>query len=288
MWVFHSGALGDHVIIWPMLRAMRRAGREVILVARASHAVLAASEMGVTGIDNEQARFTALWRPGGGGERVSGVARVLSFFADPATQAGRAWVASAAAMFPGATVECIGPPGTESRRAIWRSVGADTLGRVEARSNPAGPIVLHVGAGSRAKRWAVERWVELAVRLRAGDRAAILLAGHVEREQFTPAESASFRQNGGRFIEDELPSLAAALRSARLVVASDSGPAHLAAQMGVPTVALFGPTNPAVWAPVGARVRVVAPERATADMAWLSADTVGAACDADTGAERPG
>jgi len=54
-----------------------------------------------------------------------------------------------------------------------------------------------------------------------------------------------------------LPEIAALLGHARAAVGNDSGPTHLAAAVGCPTVAIFGPTDPAVWAPVGARVAVI-------------------------------
>jgi ADP-heptose:LPS heptosyltransferase len=53
--------------------------------------------------------------------------------------------------------------------------------------------------------------------------------------------------------------LAAVLARARAVVSNDSGPAHLAAAVGTPTVVFFGPTNPGRTAPVPSKepVRVV-------------------------------
>jgi len=54
-----------------------------------------------------------------------------------------------------------------------------------------------------------------------------------------------------------LPLLAAILSRCRLYVGNDSGVTHLAAAVGVPTVAIFGPTDPDVWAPRGPGVRVV-------------------------------
>ena len=51
--------------------------------------------------------------------------------------------------------------------------------------------------------------------------------------------------------------LAALLRRARCYLGNDSGLGHLAGLLGVPTLALFGPTDPARWAPVGPRVRVL-------------------------------
>lgn len=47
------------------------------------------------------------------------------------------------------------------------------------------------------------------------------------------------------------------LAAARLYLGNDSGVSHLAAAVGCPTVAVFGPTEPRVWAPRGARVKVL-------------------------------
>jgi ADP-heptose:LPS heptosyltransferase len=51
--------------------------------------------------------------------------------------------------------------------------------------------------------------------------------------------------------------LGALLGRAGLYVGNDSGVSHLAAAAGAPTLALFGPTDPAVWAPVGPAVETV-------------------------------
>jgi len=62
---------------------------------------------------------------------------------------------------------------------------------------------------------------------------------------------------------DNLYKLACWLATARVYLGNDSGITHLAAATGVPVVALFGPSDPAVWAPRGDTVRVVA--RSTMD-----------------------
>ncbi len=54
-----------------------------------------------------------------------------------------------------------------------------------------------------------------------------------------------------------LHALATVLSRASLYVGNDSGVTHLAAALGVPTIALFGPTDPRSWAPVGPRVAIV-------------------------------
>jgi ADP-heptose:LPS heptosyltransferase len=55
---------------------------------------------------------------------------------------------------------------------------------------------------------------------------------------------------------DDLYQLACWLAGARLYIGNDSGVTHLAAAVGTPVLALFGPTDPAVWAPRGPNVRV--------------------------------
>ena len=55
---------------------------------------------------------------------------------------------------------------------------------------------------------------------------------------------------------DNLYQLGLWLAKARLYIGNDSGISHLAAAAGTPVLALFGPTDPAVWAPRGPNVRI--------------------------------
>ncbi|MEO7653285.1 MAG: glycosyltransferase family 9 protein [Bryobacteraceae bacterium] len=58
---------------------------------------------------------------------------------------------------------------------------------------------------------------------------------------------------------DNLYELACWLAGARVYIGNDSGISHLAAATGVPVIVLFGPTDPAVWAPRGPSVTVLSP-----------------------------
>jgi len=109
----------------------------------------------------------------------------------------------------------------------------------------AGFVAIHPFSGSAKKNWPLDRFRELARRLDAPVRWC---AGPAE-----PLEGAE------RF--DSLYDLACWLRSASLYIGNDSGITHLAAAVGTPVVALFGPTDPAIWAPRGDRVSVVATAR---------------------------
>ena len=108
---------------------------------------------------------------------------------------------------------------------------------------------MHPGSGSTAKNWPLARFVEAARALAAG-RPWLLVAGPAERELTPPPDAVLAR-------EWPLRRLGAALAGARLFLGNDAGVSHLAAAAGAPTLALFGPTDPALWAPVGPCVRTL-------------------------------
>jgi len=99
--------------------------------------------------------------------------------------------------------------------------------------------VLHVGASSPLKLWEPERWAALAAALRARGLRIAWSAGRGEEGLVAAcAPRADDAQFAGRLDLAELWHL---LRRARLVVAPDTGVAHLARIAGAPTLALFGP-----------------------------------------------
>jgi len=107
------------------------------------------------------------------------------------------------------------------------------------------------------KRWPPERFGALAKRLRAErGRPSLVAYGPDERALADAVVAAS---DGAARVAPEtrgLGELLALLESAALVVGADSGPVVLAAALGVPTVALFGPKDPAIYAPRGPRTEI--------------------------------
>jgi lipopolysaccharide heptosyltransferase I len=117
-------------------------------------------------------------------------------------------------------------------------------------------VLLQPGAGWGNKRYPVAWWGEVArtlaasgerVRVLAGPDEAPLAAGVAE----AAGAGVSPLDPGG------LPALAAWLRGARLVLGGDTGPLHLAHALGVPVLALHGPTDPARHGPYGAAERAL-------------------------------
>ncbi len=268
-WVFHRGALGDSVLLWPFLRSLLKQG-QVTLVSHESHAGLAQRWLGITPLDAEQARFNSLWLPGHSPALlISDVTRVICFDTDPASDSGRVWRENAAKLFPGAAIEM--HPGRTDRLAALTLAGPrpDIGAR---RPNPGAPIILHVGAGSRDKRWPVDRWAQLVPRVEAvaRGREIIALAGEVEGEQFNDHEREVFASlcPVAAFLAS-LSELSDFVQDCSLFIAADTGPGHLAAALGVSTISLFGPTDPVRWAPIGPACRVVAPA-SPRPMDWLA------------------
>ncbi len=114
-------------------------------------------------------------------------------------------------------------------------------------------VAIHPGSGSPRKNWPLPRFVELARRLEAAGREVVWLLGPAERESSLscspPATS--------RVAETpDVSRLARVLTACGAYVGNDSGVTHLAAALGLAVVALFGPSDPRIWAPRGKRVRL--------------------------------
>jgi lipopolysaccharide heptosyltransferase II len=112
-------------------------------------------------------------------------------------------------------------------------------------------IALHPGSGgySLARRWDLVKFAQLGRRLRqeCGARMVILGTRADGTDELEAALQGEVINLGGR---TTLSQLAAVLARCQLLVGADSGVLHVAAAVGTPTIALFGPTNHRAWAPV--------------------------------------
>ena len=120
-------------------------------------------------------------------------------------------------------------------------------------------VVLHPGASVPARAWPEHRWTELARLLSERGRRVVVTGGPAERA-LTARVAAAYGSGdvvdlGGR---TPLGELAGVLRAASVVVAANTGPAHLAAAVGTPVASLFAPTVPFErWRPWGVPVVVL-------------------------------
>jgi len=119
-------------------------------------------------------------------------------------------------------------------------------------------VMMHPGARYWFKAWPAERFAELADRLTDDCGCQVLVGGDAHDRPVAEAIQARARSAptvmAGR---TTLLQLAAILKRCALFVGNDNGPMHMAAAMGTPVVALFGPSDPSVWGPRGGRAEVL-------------------------------
>lgn len=117
--------------------------------------------------------------------------------------------------------------------------------------DPDGPTLIHPGAASAARRWPPERWAQVARAERAAGRE-VLLSGSAAEAPLTReiAQRARLPRAADRAgATGDVLGLARLVASAGRVVCGDTGVAHLATALRVPSAVLFGPTDPARWGP---------------------------------------
>jgi lipopolysaccharide heptosyltransferase I len=117
-------------------------------------------------------------------------------------------------------------------------------------------VVINPGAGRAGKRWPVERFRALAHGLAAGAGARVVVLWGPGEEPDARAIAAD-AADAVVAPPTTLRELTALVRRARLVIAADTGPLHIAAAVGTPCVGLYGPTSGVRNGPYGAGHRVL-------------------------------
>lgn len=140
---------------------------------------------------------------------------------------------------------CVVPPDD------WRE-------RIAGKGLERGYVVFAAGAAyGPAKKWPLERFTALAEKLRESRGLRTVTVGSEREKKYldriTGADDDALNLAGRSSIGD----LMSILRGADLVVGNDSGPVHVSAAMGIPTVSIFGSTSPAWTSPHGPRSRIV-------------------------------
>ncbi|MBW1810075.1 MAG: glycosyltransferase family 9 protein [Deltaproteobacteria bacterium] len=118
------------------------------------------------------------------------------------------------------------------------------------------PALIAPGSGSTSKNWAAQSWAELLPGLEQEGRRPVLLQGPADAESVEQVQNC-LENPVPVLVSNSARELKGALAQAVLFVGNDSGPAHLAAALGIPTVAIFGPSDPLLWSPKGPQVEIV-------------------------------
>jgi heptosyltransferase-3 len=117
-------------------------------------------------------------------------------------------------------------------------------------------VVIHPGSGSRNKCWHLENLLNLAKELLAKEFEVLFLLGPAELERLRPAEEAHIYGTAKCVAHLSLTQVVGLLSCSDAFIGNDSGVTHLAAGMGLRTFAMFGPTDPALYRPIGPALTV--------------------------------
>jgi ADP-heptose:LPS heptosyltransferase len=153
------------------------------------------------------------------------------------------------------------PPATGLSRLPVTEAGRAAAKRLLGSSADSRLLVgLHASGGRQVKQWHLDRFADVATRLSREHGATLVLTGAIGDRSVVDAVKAALPPDvtvldvAGSV---ELPVLAALLEHLRLFITADTGPMHLAASVGTPVVALFGPSDPNRYGPLDDQARVV-------------------------------
>lgn len=136
------------------------------------------------------------------------------------------------------------PPGDGGRLAVRRPLPSvrHLVGRRPY-------VVVHPAASVPARTWSGDRWARAVEALAGTGHDVVVTGAPGDRDLTAAATGSAGRDLGGC---TDVAELAAVLAGASVVVAPNTGPAHLAAAVGRPVVSLFAPVVSATrWAPYG-------------------------------------
>ncbi len=269
VFVIHHGALGDLVVTFPLFKALKGAGLEIHLLCQGHLGILAQS-LGLVQKAHalESAHFASLYKdaPNEKAKDALNVCDVMLAIIRSDT-----WVSDISRFFKKPIHRIPPQPEPTSRTHVSSHLllSCEKTGLIKSfeympRKDPARildlktetkKIWIHPGAGSLKKRWPLSRFIETAVQLRAKGWDPAFLFGPAEfsLEPILKDAAPAFRI----FQTGEVTELAKLLKTAWAFIGNDSGVSHLAAFLGLATLAIFGPTDPARWRPLGPSVAVV-------------------------------
>jgi ADP-heptose:LPS heptosyltransferase len=269
--IVHPGALGDVVCLFPIMRALRRTYQPVTILCQ-GHIGRLASALGLadTWLPIEASWTASLFTdaPGPQARRLlAPFARILAFSNSES-------LAASLKRINGAIVGRVPPRPPAAQRvhaadhALRHLLECGLLPETDAGILAAPPdaapppknagstvTLLHPGAGSLRKRWPLTGFLEVSGQLESRGATPEFVVGPAEDDLVPRLE----KQAPKLHRPGDLLELLALLRSAGTYIGNDSGVSHVAAWLGLPSVVIFGPSDPVRWQPRGPAVAIVRP-----------------------------
>jgi ADP-heptose:LPS heptosyltransferase len=276
----HAGAVGDFVVTLPVLEALRTAepAPRITILGR-PHIAALALDGGLADdvLDVDRAWVSTLFGPSPVPLEIE-CDLCVTFLRDETFE--RNLAAGLGARVLGGTYQ----PG-EGERVHWADLAMRVLEPIGIARRPVVPrlrpsaaavaalsdvrepfVAVNPGTGGRRKRWPVESWVET---LDSMDGRIAILGGPADGDLLRDLRQRLRRASPTWLTNQPLPAVAGLLSRARAYVGCDSGITHLAAAVGCPTLALFGPTDPERFGPRGARATTLRNASSVDALAWL-------------------
>jgi len=276
--IFHLGALGDFILTWPLTMALARIHPQsrIIYVTHGQKGKLAEKVLHVESTDVEGGWHHLFGSPAdlppNARKMLEGAHSIFSFIAND----GDAWSQNVKSIAPEAQLITLQPrPADDDPFAghisDWLANQLAKLPAIQTaysqmlrsvqqrgagykRSPEEHVIAIHPGSGSAEKCWPVKNFIKLTRRLVKSRHRVRVLIGEVEKERITGEDMSHFASVAEIIEPKDYVDLLFQLGLATAVVCNDTGPAHLSGIIGTPTIALFGPTDPQRWHPLGPHV----------------------------------
>jgi heptosyltransferase-3 len=265
--ILRGGALGDLILTLPALARIRKGYPDAFieLWGRLPQAILAEPQFVNQARDLERAEVARLFLDGTEPLRIGAFDLVVSFLFDPdstiasnLTAAGIPRVISVSPKLQGAQhaadqlasgLDQLGLPRLDSKDIL--------LGDPRPTPERIRRLAFHIGSGSHEKNWPLRLWTELVRSLESEFDECLLIGGEADTDRVKEFQIGCKITRLRTLQNADLRSLVKELAGCRLFVGHDSGVTHLAAATGIPTIALFGPTDSTIWGPRGANVRII-------------------------------
>jgi heptosyltransferase III len=282
--VLRGGALGDIVLTLPILQALRDFYPDcfVTLVAPYPQAILARYHTDRL-LDLNSAKLLSLFKPDTGlpdeARECLRADLILSYLSDPDRMIEKKLTLSDTTKFLQGPfkLDLERRPAVEQLAQPLAVLGItliDPVPRLTASlpTRSMNRLAIHPGSGSRNKNWPLGHWAELLDELVPTFAEVLLISGEADTDISEAVRPLIPATKLRLCVNRSLWDLVNELSQATLFIGHDSGVTHVAAATGVATVALFGPTDPTIWAPNGGHVIVItSPDRT---MLGLGVETV--------------
>lgn len=142
---------------------------------------------------------------------------------------------------------------TENQKAF----ASDFINSIGKNNNKEKVVAIHPGSGSKKKNWSARRYSEVAKYLTSCGIKLLIISGPADETVISYISKDINMESVVVLKNMKLPAIAAILKRVDFYLGNDSGISHIAAAVNTPSLLMFGPTDPDVWAPKGKNTMVI-------------------------------